>query len=271
MAALAEHQATQTADGPVLLRRDDSGVATLTLNRPQARNALSLALMERLQAALEAIDGDAAIRVVVLAGAGPAFCAGHDLREMRANPGRAHYETVFAQCSRLMLTIIRLKQPVIARVHGIATAAGCQLVATCDLAVASEAARFATPGVNIGLFCSTPMVALSRAVGRKAAMEMLLTGDLVDAAHARALGLVNRVVASADLDAETEKLARQIAGKSALTLAIGKEAFYRQAELPLAEAYAYASETMTRNMLARDAEEGIDAFLEKRPAVWQDR
>ena len=271
MAALAEHQATQTADAPVLLRRDDSGVATLTLNRPQARNALSLALMERLQDALGAIDGDAAIRVVVLAGAGPAFCAGHDLREMRANPGRAHYEAVFAQCSRLMLTIIRLKKPVIARVHGIATAAGCQLVATCDLAIASEAARFATPGVNIGLFCSTPMVALSRAVGRKAAMEMLLTGDLVDAAQARALGLVNRVVASADLDAETEKLARQIAGKSALTVAVGKEAFYRQAELPLAEAYAYASETMTRNMLARDAEEGIDAFLEKRPAVWQDR
>jgi enoyl-CoA hydratase/carnithine racemase len=262
---------TRTADAPVLLRRDNGGVTTLTLNRPQARNALSLELMARLQDALEAIDGDAAIRVVVLAGAGPAFCAGHDLREMRANPGRSHYETVFASCSRLMQTIIRLKKPVIARVHGIATAAGCQLVATCDLAVASETARFATPGVNIGLFCSTPMVALSRAVGRKAAMEMLLTGDLVEAAQARALGLVNRVVAAADLDAETEHLARQIAGKSALTLAIGKEAFYRQAELPLAEAYAYAAEAMTRNMLARDAEEGIDAFLEKRPPVWQDR
>jgi enoyl-CoA hydratase/carnithine racemase len=271
MAALAEDQVTRTADKPVLLRRDEAGVATLTLNRPQARNALSLALMARLQEALEAIDGDAAVRVVVLAGAGPAFCAGHDLREMRANPGRGHYETVFAQCSRLMLTIIRLRKPVIARVHGIATAAGCQLVATCDLAVASDTARFATPGVNIGLFCSTPMVALSRAVGRKAAMEMLLTGDFVEAGQARALGLVNRVVAAADLDAETERLARQIAGKSSLTLAIGKEAFYRQAELPLAEAYAYAAEAMTRNMLARDAEEGIDAFLEKRPPVWQDR
>ena len=170
-----------------------------------------------------------------------------------------------------MQTIVRLRKPVIARVHGVATAAGCQLVATCDLAVASEVARFATPGVNIGLFCSTPMVALSRAVGRKAAMEMLLTGDLVDAAEARALGLINRVVAVADLDTETLRLARQIAGKSALTLAIGKEAFYRQAELPLADAYADAAETMTRNMLARDAEEGIDAFLEKHKPVWQDR
>jgi enoyl-CoA hydratase/carnithine racemase len=270
MTALAETQVTRTA-APVLLRHDDAGIATLTLNRPEARNALSVELMARLQEALEAIDGDAAIRVVVIAGAGPAFCAGHDLREIRANPGRAHYEALFAQCSRLMQTIVRLRKPVIARVHGVATAAGCQLVASCDLAVASEAARFATPGVNIGLFCSTPMVALSRAVGRKAAMEMLLTGDLVDAAQARALGLVNRVVPAGELEAETLRLARQIAGKSALTLSIGKEAFYRQAELPLAEAYAYASETMTRNMLARDAEEGIDAFLGKRKPVWQDR
>ncbi len=256
---------------PVLLRRDEDGIAILTLNRPLARNALSVALMARLQDSLDAIAGDAAARVVVIAGAGPAFCAGHDLREIRANPGRANYEALFGQCSRLMLTIMRLPKPVIARVHGVATAAGCQLVASCDLAVAAEDARFATPGVNIGLFCSTPMVALSRAVGRKPAMEMLLTGDLVDAARARELGLVNRVVPAAALDEAVMRLARQIAGKSAHVLAIGKEAFYRQAELGVEDAYAYASEVMTRNMLARDAEEGLDAFIAKRPPVWQDR
>jgi len=253
------------------LRRDEDGIAFLTLNRPQARNALSVALMARLQDALDAIAVDRAVRVVVIAGAGPAFCAGHDLREIRANPDRARYEALFAQCSRLMLTITRLPKPVIARVHGVATAAGCQLVATCDLAVAAADARFATPGVNIGLFCSTPMVALSRAVGRKPAMEMLLTGDLVGAARARELGLVNRVVPLAALDDEVARLARQIAGKSAHVLAIGKEAFYRQAELGIAAAYDYASEVMTRNMLARDAEEGIDAFIAKRPPAWQDR
>jgi len=256
---------------PVLLRCDDSGIAVLTLNRPRSRNALSAALMAQLQDSLDAIAGDRAVRVVVIAGAGPAFCAGHDLRELRAKPERAQYEAIFAQCSRLMLTITRLPKPVIARVHGIATAAGCQLAASCDLVVASEDARFATPGVNIGLFCSTPMVALSRAVGRKPAMEMLLTGDFVDASRARELGLVNRVVPRAELDAEVARLAKQIAGKSARVLAIGKEAFYRQAELGIAEAYGYASEVMTRNMLARDAEEGIDAFIEKRPPVWQDR
>jgi enoyl-CoA hydratase/carnithine racemase len=256
---------------PVLLRRDAGGVAVLTLNRPEARNALSVELMTRLHEALAAIGSDAGVRVVIIAAAGPAFCAGHDLRELRANPGRRFYETLFRQCSALMQTIVRLPKPVIARVHGTATAAGCQLVASCDLAVAAETARFATPGVNIGLFCSTPMVALSRAVGRKAAMAMLLTGDPIDAAEARALGLVNRVVPEASLELETERLARQIAGKSALTLAIGKEAFYRQTELPLAEAYDYASEAMTRNMLARDAEEGIDAFLAKRPPSWEDR
>ena len=256
---------------PLLLRRDEDGVAFLTLNRPAARNALSVALMAHLQETFDAIAADASVRVVVIGGAGPAFCAGHDLREIRANPGRAQYEALFAQCSRLMLTIIRLPKPVIARVHGVATAAGCQLVASCDLAVASEDARFATPGVNIGLFCSTPMVALSRAVGRKAAMEMLLTGDLVGAARARELGLVNRVVPESELDVEVARLARQITGKSAHVLAIGKEAFYRQAELGIEEAYAYASEAMTRNMLARDAEEGIDAFIAKRPPIWQDR
>jgi enoyl-CoA hydratase/carnithine racemase len=252
----------------VLLRRDQDGVAWLTLNRPQARNALSVALMTALEAELAAIATDEAVKVVVLGGAGPAFCAGHDLREMRAEPRREVYAALFEQCSRLMLAIVRLPKPVIARVHGVATAAGCQLVATCDLAVAADSARFATPGVNIGLFCSTPMVALSRAVGRKDAMEMLLTGDLVDAARAREIGLVNRVVPEAELDAATAALAGQIAAKSPLVLAIGKEAFYRQAEMDLQGAYRYAAEVMTRNMLARDATEGIDAFLAKRQPVW---
>jgi enoyl-CoA hydratase/carnithine racemase len=252
----------------ILQRRDTDGIAWLTLNRPGARNALSMALMRTLDAALAAIAGDAAVKVVVIGGAGPAFCAGHDLRELRAQPDRRSYEAVFGTCSQLMQRIVGLPKPVIARVHGVATAAGCQLVASCDLAVAADTARFATPGVNIGLFCSTPMVALSRAVGRKAAMEMLLTGDLVDAARARELGLVNRVVPEAGLDAAVAALAGQIAAKSPLTLAIGKAAFYRQAELPLADAYAYASDVMARNMLARDAAEGIDAFLDKRAPVW---
>ena len=252
----------------VLLRRDADGVAWLTLNRPAARNALSMALMQALVDELAAIATDPAVKVVVIGGAGPAFCAGHDLRELRANPERAAYQATFELCSRLMTRIVRLPKPVIARVHGIATAAGCQLVASCDLAVAADTARFATPGVNIGLFCSTPMVALSRAVGRKAAMEMLLTGELIDASRAHALGLVNRVVPDAELDAAVAALAGQIVAKSPLTLAIGKEAFYRQAEMGLDEAYAYASEVMTRNMLARDAAEGIDAFLGKRQPVW---
>jgi enoyl-CoA hydratase/carnithine racemase len=252
----------------VLLRRDQDGVAWLTLNRPQARNALSVALMTALEAELAAIATDTAVKVVVIGGAGPAFCAGHDLREIRAEPRREVYEALFEQCSRLMLAIVRLPKPVIARVHGVATAAGCQLVATCDLAVAADSARFATPGVNIGLFCSTPMVALSRAVGRKDAMGMLLTGDLIDAARAREIGLVNRVVPEAELDAATAALAGQIAAKSPLVLAIGKEAFYRQAEMDVEGAYRYAAEVMTRNMLARDAGEGIDAFLAKRQPVW---
>jgi enoyl-CoA hydratase/carnithine racemase len=255
---------------PVLLEERAEGVLRLVMNRPAQRNALSVALMSALQEALERAAADTACRVVVLAGAGPAFCAGHDLRELRSDNRRAAFEQIFAQCSALMLQIVHLPKPVIAEVHGIATAAGCQLVATCDLAVAAEEARFATPGVNIGLFCSTPMVALSRAVGRKAAMEMLLTGELIDAASAKALGLVNRVVPAAELSATTAALAQQIAGKSALTLKTGKEAFYRQAELGLADAYKYASEVMTTNMLAQDAAEGIDAFLEKRPPVWKD-
>jgi enoyl-CoA hydratase/carnithine racemase len=252
----------------ILLRHDGDNIATLTLNRPAARNALSISLMEALDAALETIAGDPTIHAVILAANGPAFCAGHDLREIRANPSRSAYEAVFALCSRLMQRIVNLPKPVIAQVHGIATAAGCQLVASADLAIAADTARFATPGVNIGLFCSTPMVALSRAVPRKAAMEMLLTGDLIPAARAQQLGLINRVVPEANLPAATRALATQIATKSPLTVAIGKEAFYRQAEMPLAAAYDYASDVMTRNMLARDAAEGIDAFLSKREPHW---
>ena len=255
---------------PILPAALEDGVLRLTLNRPAARNALSEELMAALAGALDRAGQDRACRIVVIAAAGPAFCAGHDLREMRSDTRRQTYERLFAQCSELMLKIVRLPKPVIAEVQGVATAAGCQLVATCDLAVAGEAARFAVPGINIGLFCSTPMVALSRAVGRKPAMEMLLTGELIDARAARALGLVNRVVAQSELRGAVDALARQIAAKSSFTVAIGKEAFYRQAELDLASAYAYAAEIMTRNMMARDAAEGIDAFLGKRPPVWQD-
>src|SRR5271168_1972538 len=258
-------------NAPVLLEAREHGVLRLTMNRPQARNALSVPLMDALIDALGRAAKDTEARVVVIAGAGPAFCAGHDLREIREDRRRETYERLFAQCSELMLTIVRLPKPVIAEVRGVATAAGCQLVASCDLAVAAEDARFATPGVNIGLFCSTPMVALSRGVGRKAAMEMLLTGELISAARAREIGLVNRVVPSDGLRAAVDALAGEIAGKSALTVAIGKEAFYRQAELDLADAYRFASEVMTTNMLAADAGEGIDAFLAKRPPVWQDR
>jgi len=269
MSTIETARPAETTEAPILLRGDDKGIATLTLNRPAQRNALSHALMGALQRELDVIGGDPAVKVVVLAAAGPAFSAGHDLRELRADPSRANYRATFRQCSDLMLSLTRLPQPVIARVHGVATAAGCQLVASCDLAVAAEGARFATPGVNIGLFCSTPMVALSRAVSRKAAMEMLLTGDFVFAARAHELGLVNRVVPADRLDAEVTALARTISEKSPLTLKIGKEAFYRQADLGLSAAYDYASEVMTTNMLARDAEEGIDAFLEKRAPTWR--
>jgi enoyl-CoA hydratase/carnithine racemase len=255
----------------VLIEECSESVLRLMLNRPEARNALSIGLMTAILDALGRAAKDPAIRVIVIAGSGPAFCAGHDLRELRADPKRETYEHVFALCSELMLTIVRLPKPVIAEVHGVATAAGCQLVATCDLAIAAEEARFATPGVNIGLFCSTPMVALSRAIGRKPAMEMLLTGELIDAATARSLGLVNRVVPRAELREAVDALAREIASKSAFTVKIGKEAFYRQAELDLAGAYRYAAEVMTTNMLAEDAGEGIDAFLAKRAPVWHDR
>jgi len=265
-AALA---ASSIADDSVLLRHDADGVATLTLNRPQARNALSMALMKALQDALDAIREDPSVRVVILRGAGPAFCAGHDLKEMRADPSRAATEAVFRTCARLMLSITRLPQPVIAQVNGIATAAGCQLVATCDLAICAEDARFATPGVQIGLFCSTPMVALSRAVSRKAALEMLLVGEPVDAREALRIGLVNRVVSAVELDGAVAAMAEKIAGKARQVVAIGKAAFGRQIEMGLEEAYGYAAEVMTRNMMMADAHEGIDAFIGKRPPRWE--
>ncbi len=256
---------------PILLTAVADGVATLTLNRPAARNALSVALMTEIEAALDRLAADASVRVVVVAANGPAFCAGHDLKEMRALEGEAAVAAVFAQCSRLMTRVVRMPQPVIAKIHAMATAAGCQLVASCDLAFAAEEARFATPGVNIGLFCSTPMVALGRAVGRKHALEMLLTGHAVDARHAEAWGLINRAVPDADLDRVVAETAATIAAKSPYTLKVGKEAFYRQAEMGLDDAYSYASRVMTENMLAADAAEGIDAFLGKRAPCWTGR
>jgi enoyl-CoA hydratase/carnithine racemase len=225
--------------------------------------------MEALTSEFESLSRDDNVGVVILSGAGKGFCAGHDLREMRRNPGREFYEKTFNTCSKMMLSIINCPKPVIARVHGVAAAAGCQLVATCDLAVADENARFATPGVNIGLFCSTPMVALSRNVSRKHAMEMLLTGDLISAPRAYEIGLVNRVVPSGDLDRAANELAEKISSKSPLTLKIGKKAFYEQADRELSGAYEYCSHVMVENMMARDAEEGIDAFLEKREPNWK--
>ncbi|BBK32136.1 enoyl-CoA hydratase/carnithine racemase [Stella humosa] len=256
-------------DEPLLLREDRAGVARLTLNRPAARNALSVALMAELADVLDEIADDAAVKVVVIAASGPAFCAGHDLKEVRADSSRAAMEALFRQCSDLMLQVTRLPKPVIAEVHAMATAAGCQLVATCDLAVAADTARFATPGVNIGLFCSTPMVALTRNIGAKPAMAMLLTGEPIDAATALGLGLVNRVVPAAGLRAAVDGLADTIASKSPLVLAIGKEAFHRQRDMPLADAYAYASDVMTKNMMAADAAEGIDAFVTRRTPAWK--
>ena len=261
---------------PVLLHEALGDVAVLTLNRPDARNSLSEALIAALTESLADIAADSRVRVVVLAANGPAFSAGHDMKEMtarRSDPdrGRAYFKQLMDACSGMMQAIVRLPKPVIACVQGAASAAGCQLVASCDLAVASSAAKFATPGVNIGLFCSTPMVALSRNVARKHAMEMLLTGDLINAEEARRIGLVNRVVPAGTEREAALALARQIASKSALTVKIGKEAFYHQLEMPLAEAYRYASDVMVENMLARDAAEGIGAFIEKRTPTWEDR
>ncbi|SED95898.1 Enoyl-CoA hydratase/carnithine racemase [Rhizobiales bacterium GAS191] len=266
-------QARIEAAGPVT-RSQAQSVAILTLDRPALRNSLSEAMLGALQEEFERIAADAGIRAVILAANGPAFCAGHDLKEMTAHRadsdrGHAYYQEMFARCSKLMCTILRLPQPVIAAVDGVATAAGCQLVASCDLAVAALGARFSTPGVNIGLFCSTPMVALSRNLGRKRAMEMLLTGEMVGAEEALRHGLVNRVAPSGQSARDAAmQLAGVIASKSPLTVKIGKEAFYKQIEMPLEEAYAYTSRVMVENMLARDAEEGIGAFIEKRKPRW---
>jgi enoyl-CoA hydratase/carnithine racemase len=259
-------------DSPLLSSRTGA-VLRLSLNRPRARNALSSALMGALSNALDHAAADTSLRVVIIAAEGPVFSSGHDLKEMSArradeDRGAAAFAALFTQCSALMQQIVMLPKPVIAEIQGTATAAGCQLVASCDLAVASSAAQFATPGVDIGLFCSTPMVALSRSVSRKAAMEMLLTGDMVSADEARALGLVNRVVAPEALCAETMTLAQKIASKPRVTVRTGKEAFYRQIEMTLADAYDYASRVMTENMLKSEAEEGICAFLEKREPKW---
>jgi enoyl-CoA hydratase/carnithine racemase len=254
---------------PVLLREDRDGVAYLELNRPRARNALCVELIEALAREVDALRENREVRVAVISGSGPDFCAGHDLKEMRAHPDPEWQRALFRRCSDVMLALLRLPKVVIARVHGTATAAGCQLVATCDLALAARSARFATPGVNIGLFCSTPGVALSRVVGRKNAMRMLFTGEPLDAEAAARVGLINRAVADADLDAEVNALAREIAAKSPHALATGKRAFYRQLELGVEDAYAYASEAMAENMSAADAAEGIDAFLGKRKPVWR--
>ena len=275
-ATVAAAAAAAADSSLILLREDLAGVAVLTLNRPQARNSLSEAMLEALGDALTAIAHDDTVRAVVLAANGPAFSAGHDLKELnrhRADEdrGRAYFKHIMTMCSAVMQQIVTLPQPVIAAVQATATAAGCQLVASCDLAVASRAAKFATPGVNIGLFCSTPMVALSRNVPRKAAMEMLLTGEMISAEEASRIGLVNRVVAPGSERDEALDLAKKIATKSSLTVKVGKEAFYRQLEMPLAEAYKYTSEVMVENMLARDAEEGIGAFIEKRQPKWEDR
>jgi enoyl-CoA hydratase/carnithine racemase len=264
------------AETPVLLRERNKDIAILVLNRPQARNSLSEALLVALSSAFNEIAADKSVRGVLLAANGSAFCAGHDLKELTgrrsdADGGRASFRHIIKTSSAMMQQIVNLPQPVIAAVQGAASAAGCQLVASCDLAIASTAAKFATPGVDIGLFCSTPMVALSRNVARKHAMEMLLTGDMVSAEQAAQIGLVNHVVALGEEREAAFALARKIASNSSYVLKIGKQAFYRQAEMSLVDAYNYASEVMTENMMARDAEEGICAFIDKRDPQWEDR
>ncbi|MEQ9619469.1 MAG: enoyl-CoA hydratase [Deltaproteobacteria bacterium] len=253
----------------LVIRSDNGAICDLIINRPKSYNSLSIDCMEALIEEFESLSGDPSVRVVILSGSGKGFCAGHDMRDLRANPEKSFYEKTFQTSARMMLSIINCAKPVIAKVHGVATAAGCQLVATCDLAVADESARFATPGVNIGLFCSTPMVALSRNIARKQAMEMLLTGDFISAARAYEMGLVNRVAPSQELDQAAYELAEKIASKSPLTLKIGKKAFYEQLDKDLGGAYEHCCRVMVENMMARDAEEGIDAFLEKREPVWQ--
>jgi len=259
----------EAASERLIARTDADGITILTLNRPQQFNALSSALLLELQATLDALMHDPSVRIVVLAGAGKAFCAGHDLKELNANPDRRFAQDVFERCSRAMLTLTRLPQPVIARVHGVAAAAGCQLVAQCDLAVTVPQARFATSGINVGLFCSTPAVPLSRNLPRKAALEMLLTGDFIDSDKALQLGLVNSVVAAEKLDAEIRRLCESILAKSPAAIAAGKKAFYQQLETGLEAAYGIASEAMTCNMGLEDTKEGIDAFLGKRKPAWK--
>ena len=261
-----------TLEDPLVLRSDRAdGLTTLTLNRPGQFNSLSKDMLTAIKAELDAIAGDESVRVVVIAGAGKAFCAGHDLKEMRANHDKGFMQALFRQCGDLMLTLTRMPQPVIARVHGIATAAGCQLVSMCDLAVAADVARFAVSGINVGLFCSTPAVGLARNLGRKSALEMLLTGDFIDAMEAKSKGLVNRVVPADALDAEVERLVQSILAKSAVAVRIGKGMFYKQLEMGLTEAYAYASEVMACNMMSDDAGAGIDAFMQKRKPEYKGR
>jgi enoyl-CoA hydratase/carnithine racemase len=276
MKAQSPAHARSPAIEPVLLRETIGSIAVLTLNRPRARNSLSEAMLAALFQELESLATEERIRAVVLAANGPAFSAGHDLKELTAHRadadgGHGYTRQVMERCSAVMLSLLRLPQPVIAAVETTATAAGCQLVATCDLAVASATAKFATPGVHIGLFCSTPMVALSRNVPRKQAMEMLLTGDMISAEDAYRIGLVNRVVESGRAREEALELARKIGAKSAAVVKLGKDAFYQQLNMNIADAYAYASEIMVKNMMARDAGEGISAFVEKRQPRWEDR
>ena len=256
---------------PILLRDDSEGICTLTLNRPLQYNALSGELLGELQQAMDDIRGDKQIRVVIIAAKGKAFCPGHDLKEMRSSEDRSFHQALFSQCGELMLSINRLPQPVIAQVHGIATAAGCQLVANCDLAVASDDARFAVSGIHVGLFCSTPAVPLSRNLPRKQAMQMLLTGDFISAQTALQYGLVNEVVKADELETASRELAKKIVAKSALAISLGKEMFYQQLNMDLADAYAFASEKMACNMDSEDAREGIDAFIEKRKPEWKGR
>ena len=257
----------------LLERTDADGIAHLNLNAPEKLNALSEAMLDALQEQFDALQDDRAVRAVIISGSGQAFCAGHDLKEMTAgrqaeDGGKAYFKHLFDKCARTMTSIPKMPQPVIAQVHGIATAAGCQLVASCDLAVAGQGTQFGVNGVNIGLFCSTPMVALSRNIPRKQAFEMLTTGQFIDADRAMSLGLVNRVVAHDELGTETRALADTVAAKLAVAVKIGKEAFYNQLQMPVEAAYTYAGDVMVTNMLHRDTEEGISAFLEKRPPEW---
>jgi len=267
---------TETLEELLLSSRDEYGVLRLTLNNPKARNVLSEEMMAALQSAFDEAHENADVRVIILAGNGPVFSAGHDLKQMSArrsddDNGRAYFQELLVVCSKLMTSVVRCRKPVIAEISGVTAAAGLQLAASCDLIIAAEEARFCTPGVNIGVFCSTPMVALSRAVSRKHAMEMLLTGEMMDAETAHRFGLVNRIVPAAELANKTNELAQLIASKSTAVLAIGKEAFYNQSELSLDDAYTYCSEVMVTNLMLRDSEEGVGAFIEKRDAKWDDR